>query len=97
MANIGQRLLLLLVATLMVAAMAMLTAAPALPQDLTVPHEHELTVPGTGEDQQIAKGTGKCEANLRALNEVHSNVHLGQPTETGQLEIRAAETQCPPS
>jgi hypothetical protein len=96
MANIGQRLLLLLVATLMVAAMAMLTAAPALPQDLTVPHEHELTVPGTGEDQQIAKGTGKCEANLRALNEVHSNVHLAFESESNlnPLRLSADTTDC---
>ena len=74
MANIGQRLLLLLVATLLVATMAMLTAGPALAQ-LTEPHQHDLTVPGTEEEHQVAKGTGKCGANLTALNNFHSNVH----------------------
>jgi hypothetical protein len=78
MAKIGQRLLLVLVAALMVATMAMLTAGPALAQ-LTEPHQHFLTVPGKEEPHQVAKGTGKCEANLTALNNFHSNVHT-KPT-----------------
>ena len=92
MANIGQRLLLLLVATLMVAAMAMLTAGPALAQ-LTEPHQHVLTVPGTGEEHQVAKGTGKCEANLTALNNFHSNVHT-KPGHPLADNLTAAPTKC---
>jgi len=78
-------LLLVTVAALMAAMTAVMAAGPAMAQ-LTVPHEHTLTVPGTGEEHQIAGGTGKCGANLTALNNVHSNVHLGQPP----LEISAA-------
>jgi hypothetical protein len=92
-----RRLLLLVTVALVLAVLAVMAAGPVLAQELTEPHQHFLTVPGTGEEQQVAGGTGECESNLTALNEVHSNVHLGQPTETGQLEIRAAETQCPPS
>ena len=91
MAKIGQRLLLLLVATLMVAAMAMLTAGPALAQ-LTVPHQHFLTVPGMEEPHQVAKGTGKCEANLTALNNFHSNV-LTKPGHPLMDNLRSAPTK----
>ena len=92
MANIGQRLLLLLVAALMVATMAMLTAGPALAQ-LTEPHEHVLTVPGTGEEHQVAKGTGKCGANLTALNNFHTNVHTN-PDHPLSDNLVAEETEC---
>ena len=92
MAKLGQRLLLLLVATLMVAAMAMLTAGPALAQ-LTEPHQHVLTVPGTGEEHQVAKGTGKCGANLTALNNFHSNVHT-KPTHPLMDNLMSAPTKC---
>jgi hypothetical protein len=94
MANIGQRLLLLLAAALMVAAMAMLTAGPALAQ-LTEPHQHILTVEGTGEEHQVAKGTGKCTANLTALNNFHTKVHtnLEHPLSDN---LEAAQTKCEP-
>ena len=92
MANIGQRLLLLLAAALMVAAMAMLTAGPALAQ-LTEPHQHILTVPGTGEQHQVAKGTGKCEANLTALNNFHTNVHTNTAHPLSK-NLTAEETKC---
>jgi hypothetical protein len=92
MANIGQRLLLLSVAALIVATMAMLTAGPALAQ-LTKPHEHVLTVPGTGEKHQIARGTGKCGANLTALNNFHSNVHTN-PDHPLSDNLTAKETKC---
>ena len=82
-------LLLATVAAVMVAMLTVMAVGPALAQ-LTVPHQHELSVPGTGEQQQIAGGTGKCGANLTALNEVHSNVHLGQPP----LVITAQPTTC---
>ena len=86
-------LLLVTVALVMVAMTAVMAAGPAMAQDLNAPHQHSLVVPGTGEAQPIAGGTGKCGANLTALNNFHSNVHLGEP----ELVIGATETQCPPS
>ena len=58
-------------AALLAATMALMTAGPVLAQ-LEEPHQHFLTVPGTGEVHQIAGGTGKCGANLTALNNFHS-------------------------
>ncbi len=84
-----RRLLLLVTVALVLAAMtAVMAAGPVMAQELDKPHQHVLTVPGTGEEQPIAGGTGECGANLTALNNFHSNVHLGQPP----LEIGAALT-----
>ncbi len=77
---------------LVAAVMVLMTAGPALAQ-LTVPHKHFLTVPGTGEVHQIAGGTGKCGANLTALNNFHSNVHTN-PEHPLSGNITAAPTEC---
>ncbi len=83
-----RRILLLVTVALVIAAV--MAAGPAMAQLLTEPHQHTLSVPGTGEPQPIAGGTSTCEANLTALNNFHSNVHLGQLP----LEIGAVPTDC---
>jgi hypothetical protein len=92
-----RRILLLMAAALLAATMALMTAGPALAQELEVPHQHVLTVPGTGEDHQIARGTGKCGANLTALNNFHSNVHVDadEPIHPLSDNLDAAATTCP--
>jgi hypothetical protein len=87
-----RRLLLLVTVALVMAAMtAVMAAGPVLAQELTEPHQHELAVPGTGEEHQIAGGTGKCDANLTALNNFHSNVHTN-PDHPRSGDISAAPT-----
>jgi hypothetical protein len=76
----------------MVAMTAVMAAGPAMAQ-LTEPHQHSLEVPGTGEAQPIAGGTGKCGANLTALNNFHSNVHTN-PDHPLSGNITAAPTEC---
>lgn len=62
-----------------------LLPGPALAQQ---PHEHMLTVPGTGESVKV--GPPRCDvgAMLQAsfLN-FHGNVHLGTPTSSGGLTL----------
>jgi hypothetical protein len=61
-------------------------ARPAAAQ--VPPHEHLMTVPGTGTVEQV--GPPRCEigATLQtAFLNFHFNVHLGQPTATGVLSI----------
>ena len=87
-----KRILLLVTVALVLAVLAVVSAGPAMAQ-LTEPHQHELTVPGTGEEHQIARGTGKCGANLTALNNFHSNVHTN-PDHPLSGNITAAPTEC---
>ena len=92
--SISRRIVLLMAAALLAATMAVVTAGPALAQ-LEVPHQHVLTVPGTGEEHQIARGTGKCGANLTALNNFHSNVHTKETHPLAENEnLAAEETEC---
>ena len=94
--TLPRRILLLMAAALLAATMALMSAGPVLAQ-LTVPHQHFLTVPGTGVEHQIAGGTGKCGANLTALNNFHSNVHINPDHPLTNPVIRAAPTEnCPP-
>ena len=67
------RKLLLILAT--AGVLSVTSAAPALAQQLTEPHQHFFTPPGQDEAHQIARGTGTCSANLTALNNFHENVH----------------------
>ena len=92
--TLPRRILLLIAAALLAATMVLMPAGPVLAQELTVPHQHFLTVPGTGEEHQIAGGTGKCGANLTALNNFHSNVHTN-PDHPLSDDIVAAPTSCP--
>jgi hypothetical protein len=92
--TLPRRILLLMAAALLAATMALMSAGPVLAQ-LEAPHQHVLTVPGTGEEHQIAGGTGKCGANLTALNNFHSNVHTN-PDHPLAGNIDAAATSCPP-
>jgi hypothetical protein len=52
------------------------------------PHDHFLTVPGTGATVQVAPS--RCELGervQRAFLNFHFNVHLGTPTATGGIAI----------
>jgi hypothetical protein len=58
------------------------------------PHDHFLTVPGTGSVVQV--GPPRCtlgETLQRAFLNFHDNVHTGTPATTGQVAI--APTFCP--
>lgn len=71
--------------SLLVLALGM-TASPALAQ--VPPHDHFLTVPGTGDTVQVAPL--RCELGEKvqgAFLNFHFNVHLGTPTATGGLAI----------
>ncbi len=92
--TLPRRIVLLMAAALLAAMMALMSSAPVLAQ-LLVPHQHFLSVPGTGEVHQIAGGTGKCGANLTALNNFHSNVHTN-PDHPLSDNLSAAPTVCPP-
>ena len=88
-----KRMLLLLTAAMLVAVMAVATASPAMAQ--LAPHRHLLTTPGT-EDVEIFQGYCRGAAPQGALENVHENVHLGEPTEafaTNPVDERAAP--CP--
>jgi hypothetical protein len=63
-----------------------LGAAPAIAQ--VPPHDHFLTVPGTGEQVQVAPHRCDLGATVQTgfLN-FHQHVHLGTPTSTGNLTI----------
>jgi hypothetical protein len=73
-----RRILLLLTAAMLVAVMAVATASPAMAQ--LAPHRHLLDTPGT-EDVEIFQGFCRGAAPEGALENVHENVHLGEPTE----------------
>jgi len=69
-----------------------LTASPSAAQVL--PHDHFLTVPGTGSTLQV--GPPRCtlgEMVQGAFLNFHGNVHQGTPATTGGLAI--APTFCP--
>jgi hypothetical protein len=89
------RKLLLILAT--AGVLSVTTAAPALAQQLTEPHQHFFTPPGQDEAHQVARGTGTCSANLTALNNFHENVHLKLATNPDHPlsgNITAASSGC---
>jgi hypothetical protein len=64
-----------------------LMSSPAIAQ-APPPHDHFLTVPGTGEQVQVAPH--RCELGATVQNgfvQFHVNVHTGQPTATGVVVI----------
>jgi len=61
----------------MAAMMAVMAAGPAMAQ--VPPHRHLLDTPGT-EDVEIFQGFCRGAAPQGALENVHENFHLGQPT-----------------
>jgi hypothetical protein len=73
-----RRILLLLTAAMLVAVMAVATAGPAMAQDVP-PHRHLLNPPGPNENVEIFQGFCRGAAPQRALENVHENVHEGQP------------------
>ena len=92
--SISRRIVLLMAAALLATTMALITAVPAMAQELE-PHRHLLTTPGT-EDVEIFQGFCRGAAPQGALENVHENVHLGEPTEafaTNPVDERAAD--CP--
>ena len=61
-------------------------AGPAAAQ--VPPHDHILTVPGTGETHQVGPPRCRLGGTLqRAFLNFHFNVHLGTPTDTGAIAI----------
>ena len=63
-------------------------ASPAAAQVPPPPHDHFLTVPGTGDTVQVAPP--RCELGETvqgAFLNFHFNVHLGTPTDTGAIAI----------
>lgn len=55
------------------------------------PHDHWLTVPGTGEQVQV--GPHRCDLGSTlqgAFLNFHFNVHVGAPMSSGGLTIRPA-------
>ena len=83
-----RRILLLVTAAMLVAAMVVATAGPAMAQ--LPPHRHLLTTPGA-EDVEIFQGFCRGAAPQRALENVHENVHLGEPTEAFESEANPVE------
>lgn len=82
-----KRLAILLPTTLLAFGMVL---APASAQQPPPPHDHNLVVPGTGEQMQF--GPPRCslgETLDRAFLNVHFNVHLGMPTTEGGLIVIA--------
>jgi hypothetical protein len=84
------RKLLLILAT--AGVLSVITAVPALAQ--IPPHEHSFTPPGQDEPHQIARGTGRCDSNPRALNNFHENVHTN-PDHPRSGDIEATPLVCP--
>ncbi len=73
-------------------SMVSLTASPSGAQ--VPPHDHFLTVPGTGSTVQV--GPPRCtlgETLQGAFLNFHENVHTGTPATTGQVAI--APSFCP--
>ena len=68
-----------------------LAAGPAAAQQPPPPHDHWLTVPGTGEAVQV--GARRCDLGSRldrAFLNFHFNVHVGTPMTSGGLVILPA-------
>ena len=84
-----RRILLLVTVAAMMALMAVVTAAPAL---AIPPHVHNFTPPGQDESHQIARGTA-CNANPRALDNFHENVHTN-PNHPQSGNITADPVTC---
>jgi hypothetical protein len=79
--------------SLLVLLMLGVMASPAAAQVL--PHDHILTVPGTGDTVQVAPPRCELEGTVQgAFLNFHFNVHLGTPTTTGGLTIMPEF--CPP-
>jgi hypothetical protein len=63
-------------------------AGPAPAQGAPPPHDHFITVPGTGVVIQV--GPHRCELGEKAQNaflNFHSNVHTGVPATIGGLTV----------
>ena len=85
------RRLVVLVSAALAMVLLMSMAGPVMAQELA-PHRHLLTTPGN-EDVEIFQGFCRGAAPQGALENVHENVHLGQPTEafaTNPVDERAA-------
>jgi hypothetical protein len=91
-----RRMLLLLTAAMLVAVMAVATAGPAMAQ--VPPHRHLLDPPGPNENVEIFQGFCREAAPQGALENVHENVHLGQPVTKAFASNPVAESTapCPP-
>jgi hypothetical protein len=65
-----------------------LMAVPAAAHPVD-PHNHFLTVPGTGTEVQVGpERCGLASTVETAFHAFHHNVHIGQPSSTGVLSIR---------
>ena len=91
-----RRLLLLFTVALVMAALMVFSALPALAQ-IIPPHEHFLTTPaGTHE---VAGGVG-CAAHQPGFTNFHQKVHTGQPgqeafaQENNPVSISASTAGC---
>jgi hypothetical protein len=71
-----------------------LTASPSKAQVPPPPHDHFLTVPGTGTTTQVGPPRCTLEETVHgAFLNFHENVHTGTPATTGGLAI--APDFCP--
>lgn len=80
------RRILFALSVLLVALVMM--AGPAPGQQAPPPHDHFVTVPGTG--QVIQVGPHRCELGERvqgAFLNFHFNVHVGEPATVGGLVV----------
>jgi hypothetical protein len=83
-----RRILLALSGLLLVIAVMSLMVGPAPGQEPPPPHDHFVTVPGTGEVIQV--GPHRCELGEEvqdAFLNFHFNVHVGEPATVGGLIV----------
>jgi hypothetical protein len=79
----------ILVVTVMALGVLGLSSGPAA-ADHVPPHNHFLTVPGTGAIVQVAPDRCAMGEQLQtAFHRFHVNVHAGAPTGTGGLVVTA--------
>ena len=78
--------ILIVLSVLLLAFAVMAGTAPS--QEPPPPHDHFVTVPGTGEVVQV--GPHRCELGEKvqgAFLNFHFNVHTGTPATVGGLEV----------
>ncbi len=77
----------------MATMIAVMVAGPAMAQ--LAPHRHLLDTPGA-EDIEIFQGFCRGAAPEGALENVHENFHLGQPTEAfDSIPVNESVAPCP--